>query len=192
MAFSHDDRRLASGSDDKTIRIWDAETGALQQTLEGHTDSVRSVAFSHDGRRLASGSGDKTARIWDAETGAQQQMLEVSTILTTLSFSPDGSALNTEIGSFNIHKLKWSLCCLREGRSWIACDDNNVLWLPQEYRSHSAIKGQTIMVFITGRVVIVNILLDLISTFQNSRPVAPTEDSMACLLLGMRVIGAEH
>ena len=86
-------------------------------------------------------------------------MLEVGTILTTLSFSPDGSVLNTEVGSFNIHELKWSLCRLREGRSWIVCNDNNILWLPQEYRSCSTIKGQTLVVFITGRVVIVNILL---------------------------------
>jgi WD40 repeat protein len=159
MTFSHDDRRLASGSSDKTVRIWNAETGALQQTLKSHTGSVYSVAFSQDGRRLASSSSDKTVQIWNAETGAPQQTLEVGTTLTKLSFSLDGSVLNTEVGSFNIHTFKWSSCCLREDRSWIACNDSNILWLPPEYRSHSAIKGQTVTVFITGRVVIVNILL---------------------------------
>jgi WD40 repeat protein len=57
--------------DDKTIRIWDAETGAaVGKPLEGHTDCVWSVAYSPDGQHIISGSDDKTIRIWDAETGA--------------------------------------------------------------------------------------------------------------------------
>ncbi len=63
VAFSVDGCQLASGSGDKTIKIWDTTMGALQQTLEGHTDWVRSVAFSADGRQLASGSDDKTIKI---------------------------------------------------------------------------------------------------------------------------------
>ena len=55
------------------------------QTLEGHTDWVRSVAFSHDGRRLASGSDDDTVRIWDTETGALQQTLEGHTAWVNVS-----------------------------------------------------------------------------------------------------------
>src|SRR5436305_779176 len=81
VAFSHDGRRLASCSHDRTVRIWDAETGALQRTLDGHTDSVRSVAFYHDGRRLASCSHDRTVRIWDVETGALQRTLDGHTDL---------------------------------------------------------------------------------------------------------------
>src|SRR5438067_1810054 len=76
VAFSADGKRLASGSGDRTVRLWDAETGALQSTLEGHSDWVRSVAFSADGKRLASGSDDRTVRLWDAETGALQSTLE--------------------------------------------------------------------------------------------------------------------
>ena len=91
VMFSHDGRRLASGSLDNTIRIWDAETGALQQTLEGHTRSVFSVMFSHDSQRLVSGSADRAVRIWDAETGTLQQTLEGHTDwVYSVTFSHDG------------------------------------------------------------------------------------------------------
>ena len=70
VAFSPDGKRIASGSSDTTIRIWDVETGRMVTSpFEGHTSEVYSVAFSPDGNCVASGSWDKTIRIWDAETG---------------------------------------------------------------------------------------------------------------------------
>ena len=69
VAFSPDGKRVVSGSFDKKIRIWDAETGKpVGEPFQGHTDEIRSVAFSPDGRRVASGSDDNTIRMWDAET----------------------------------------------------------------------------------------------------------------------------
>ena len=63
VAFSPDGTRLASGSDN-TVCLWDATTGEVLQTLEGHTGQVESVAFSPDGARLASASDDGTVRLW--------------------------------------------------------------------------------------------------------------------------------
>jgi len=61
---------IISGSKDRTIRIWDAETGtAVGDPLYGHIGSVFSVAYSPNGRHIISGSFDSTIRIWDAETG---------------------------------------------------------------------------------------------------------------------------
>ncbi|KKF92248.1 Vegetative incompatibility protein HET-E-1 [Ceratocystis platani] len=76
VVFSNGGRRLASGSDDKTVKIWDATSGACLQTLEGHGDAVTSAVFSNDGRLLASGSSDKTIKIWDPTSGACLHSLE--------------------------------------------------------------------------------------------------------------------
>jgi WD40 repeat protein len=74
VCFSPDGKHIASGSGDKTVRIWDVETGEMvQEPLQGHGDSVGSVCFSPDGKHIASGSGDKTVRIWDVETGEMVQ-----------------------------------------------------------------------------------------------------------------------
>ncbi len=66
VAFSPDSRRLATSSEDQTVRLWDAETGQEVLTLHGHTDIVPSVAFSPDGNRLVSAGADGTVQIREA------------------------------------------------------------------------------------------------------------------------------
>src|SRR5207253_3018564 len=61
-----DSKTLASGSNDKTVRVWDLlHPSAAPTVLQGHEDVVNSVAFSLDGKTLASGSNDKTVRLWE-------------------------------------------------------------------------------------------------------------------------------
>lgn len=68
VAISPDNRYVAAGSLDKSIRVWDISTGLLVERLEGdvgHIDSVYSVAFAPNGRDLVSGSLDKTIKMWE-------------------------------------------------------------------------------------------------------------------------------
>ena len=93
MCYSPSGCYIISGSNDKTIRIWDAETGAaVGKPLVGHTYCVASVAYSPDGRHIISGSNDKTIRIWDAKTGAAVgKPLEGDTYnVSSVAYSPDG------------------------------------------------------------------------------------------------------
>src|SRR5258706_16315515 len=70
VCYSPSGTRVASGSYDTTIRIWDGESGTvIGEPLTGHTGGLHSVAYSPDGQHIISGSDDGTIRIWDAETG---------------------------------------------------------------------------------------------------------------------------
>jgi len=91
VVFSPDGQRALSGSKDKTVRLWDVESGRCLRVLESHTNSVRSVAWSPDGQRALSGSEDHTVRLWDVQSGRCLRVLEGHTdCVRSVAWSPDG------------------------------------------------------------------------------------------------------
>ena len=95
VAFAPDGLTLASGGNDRFVRIWDIETGRLLRSLRGHTAVVRVVQYSPDGQMLATASEDRTIRLWDHQTGETLRVLfnRYDHAVTSLSFSPDGLML---------------------------------------------------------------------------------------------------
>ncbi|MCE2668650.1 MAG: WD40 repeat domain-containing protein [Microcystis sp. 49638_E5] len=93
--FSPNGKTLVSGSDDKTIKLWNVETGQKLHTFEGHGGPVYSVNFSPDeGKTLVSGSDDKTIKLWNVETGQEIRTLkEHGGTVYSVNFSPDGKTL---------------------------------------------------------------------------------------------------
>jgi WD40 repeat protein len=68
--------KIASGSGENTIKIWDGKSLELLKTLEGHSSWVYSVSWNHDGSQIVSGSGDSTIKIWDGSSGRELYTLE--------------------------------------------------------------------------------------------------------------------
>ena len=94
VAFSPDGKWVVSGSNDSTLKLWNAATGALVHTFGGHAGPVYSVGVSPDGKWLLSGSDDKTLRLWNAATGALVRTFGGHAgPVYSAAFSPDGTRL---------------------------------------------------------------------------------------------------
>lgn len=99
VAFSSDAKLIVSGSNDRSIRVWDALTGQGIHVLKGHTDTVWSAAFSSDGTHIVSGSEDKSIQVWDVLIGQEKHVLHghIGRILS-VAFSMDNSQIFSSSG----------------------------------------------------------------------------------------------
>jgi WD40 repeat protein len=94
VALSGDGKTLVSASSDKTIKVWDVDTGHERATLKGHTDTVWSVALSDDGKTLVSASWDDMVKVWDMDTGRESTTLKGHMgAVTPVALSGDGKTL---------------------------------------------------------------------------------------------------
>ncbi len=115
VAFSPDGTRIVTGNDDKTAKVWNAQSGKELLTLEGHPDHVYSVAFSPDGTRIV-GSSYKTVKVWDAQSGQELLTLKgrgwmagyyyTTEDFHSVAFSPDGRRIVT-VGSYDETAKVW-------------------------------------------------------------------------------------
>ena len=92
LVVSADGTRVVAGNADATVKIWNADTGAIVHALIGHSDAVTAVAYSPDGKTIVSGSTDGTVRTWDADSGQQLHVLkgQPGQQILAVAVSPDG------------------------------------------------------------------------------------------------------
>ena len=139
VVFSPDGKLVASASFDGKVRLWDSSTGATLQTLYGNIALIDYVVFSPDGKLIASVS-DKI-RVWDSSTGAILSTYWTPPLMRKLSFSQDGSYLESEKGfvdflpaSSNNYSLNPIGPISLQDR-WIVGTMGNLLWLPPDYQA---------------------------------------------------------
>jgi WD40 repeat protein len=102
IVFLGDSKILATGSEDKTVKLWDVVAGKEFATLKGHASGIQSLASTRDGKRLASADDGGVVRVWDTTTRAELFTLKGQKgDAAGLAFSPDGKVLAVGGGGFN-------------------------------------------------------------------------------------------
>jgi WD40 repeat protein len=162
VAWSPDGRRVASGSWDNTVQVWDANSGSTLLIYRGHSQKVVAVAWSPDGRRVASGSWDNTVQVWDANSGStlliyrghsyRKHIAQLfNAWVHTVAWSPDGK----RIASAGENVQVWDaenggtvFTCRWHSRNQYGV--NTVAWSPDGKHIASGNQDKTVQVWDAG------------------------------------------
>jgi WD40 repeat protein len=110
VAVSPDGRFVVSASKDRTLALWELETGRRVRSFDGHTSAVNALTVTRDGRFAFSGSDDGTIRLWDLETGKCLRTLEQAAgAVSALALTPDGRFLISASNDISLWELDWEL-----------------------------------------------------------------------------------
>jgi serine/threonine protein kinase len=148
VAWSPDGKRIASGSGDHTVQVWNTADGSQSYAYTGHSDRVNAVAWSPDGKRIASGSGDHTVQVWNAADGSQPYTYTGhSSSVNTVAWSPDGKRIASGSGDHTVqvwNAADGSQSYTYKGHSSIV---NTVAWSPDSKRIASGSNDTTVQVW---------------------------------------------
>jgi small GTP-binding protein len=149
-ALSRDEKRILSANDDKSVGLWDVETGRCLRLFKGHTNIINRVAWKADQSRVLSGSADGTVRLWDVETGHCLRTLEGHTgAIWGVAWSTDNRGIisGDEHGSVRLWDAETGRCVLTlEGHTrWVA----SVAWRIDQRRALSSSSDNTVRLWDT-------------------------------------------
>lgn len=151
LAWSPDGKSIASGSEDKTVQVWDPTTGQTLLTYSKHTAVVLAAEWSLDGKHLASGARDKTAQVWDASTGAQLVVYHGHTDdVHAVAWSPDGSRVASGSDDTTVQVWNASTGALLFKHTGHTKPVESVQWSPDGKSFASACDDQTVQIVDIG------------------------------------------
>jgi WD40 repeat protein len=107
MVVSPDERHIVSGSYDGTVAVWDLDSGTRLHSLQGHQESVNSVAVSPDGRHIVSGSYDGTVAVWDLESGRCLASLTLDGPMASVAWQGVGRFVLAGDSGGNLYRLEY-------------------------------------------------------------------------------------
>jgi WD40 repeat protein len=155
VAFSPDDRLLATAGRDGIARLWEVPGGKLRLSLERHKLSVNSVTFTPDGKRLVTGGGDRSVRLWDVKGGRELRALDgLPWAVMQVAVSRDGKHLAAALGEYDKPGEVWvweldkidqggTPLRLRGHNDWVTC----VAFHPQGKRLASGSYDKTVKIW---------------------------------------------